>query len=204
LTSGAPQSNGSSNGRANGAITPMDVGRGLVPGLPTPHPFGPSLPAVFQEDDFAQRFVSAFDDVLAPIFCAMDNGDAYLDPHLAPEDFLEWMSTWVGIELDETWPIERRRALVAKAVELYRWRGTVKGLVETVAIYANAEPEIIESGGITASTSPGTKFPGTAKAEVTVRVQVKDPSTIDVARLERLVEASKPAHILAKVEVKAG
>lgn len=198
-----PQSNGRRNGRANGSLSTQQPARGLVPGLVSPHPFGPSLPAVFQEDDFAQRFVSAFDEVLAPIFSVMDNQDAYLDPYLTPEDFLEWMSTWVGIELDETWPIERRRELVAKGVELYRWRGTVKGLADAVAIYAVEAPEIVESGGMVWSTSPGTKFPGKAKAEVTVRLRVKDPAAIDRTRLERLVAASVPAHIEAKVEVLA-
>jgi phage tail-like protein len=201
--SSPPTSNGSSNGRAGAAHLPGEPFRGLIPGLLTPHPLGPAMPAVFQEDDFAQRFVSAFDDVLAPIFCAMDNTDAYLDPRLTPEDFLEWMSAWVGIELDETWPLERRRELVAKGVELYRWRGTVRGLAETVAIFAVDAPEIIESGGMVASTSPGTDFPGEAKAEVTVRLRVKDPAAIDRARLDRLVAASTPAHIVAKVEVLA-
>ncbi len=102
--SSAPQANGRSNGRAtNGALGTHEPSRGLIPGLVSPHPLGPALPALFQEDDFAQRFVSAFDDVLAPIFSAMDNGDAYLDPYLTPEDFLEWMSSWVGIELNENW-----------------------------------------------------------------------------------------------------
>jgi phage tail-like protein len=200
MSSGAPHTNGSRNGKA-AMLSRQEPSRGLIEGLPTPHPFGPAMPSVFQEDDFAQRFVSAFDDVLAPIFCALDNWDAYLDPRLAPEDFLEWLSTWVGVELDETWPIERRRMLVSKAVELYRWRGTVKGLRDTVAIYTNSEPELVESGGIVASTSPGTKFPGKAGAEVTVKVKVKDPSTIDTARLERLVQAAKPAHVTATVEV---
>jgi len=194
-----PQTNGRRNGRAE--LVAEKPARGLIPGLPTPHPMGPAMPAVFQEDDFAQRFVSAFDDVLAPIFSALDNQDAYLDPYVTPEDFLEWMSTWVGIELDETWPIERRRELVAKGVELYRWRGTVKGLADAVAIYAVDAPEIVESGGMVSSTSPATKFPGKAEPEVTVRLRVKDPEAIDLKRLERLVAGSTPAHIVAKVEV---
>jgi len=203
LTSGGPHTNGSRNGKA-ALLARQDPTRGLIEGLPTPHPFGPAMPSVYQEDDFAQRFVSAFDDVLAPIFCALDNWDAYLDPTVAPEDFLEWLSSWVGVELDETWPIERRRMLVMKAVELYRWRGTVKGLRDTVAIYTNSEPEIVESGGMVSSTSPGTKFPGTAAAEVTVKVKVKDPASVDTARLERLVQAAKPAHVAATVQVTSG
>ena len=194
-----PEANGRQNGHA--LYYGQESKRGVVPGLATPHPLGPAMPAVFQEDEFAQRFVSGFDEVLAPIFSAMDNQDAYLDPYLAPEDFLEWLSTWVGIELDETWPIDRRRELVAKGVELYRWRGTVKGLADAVAIYAVDAPEIIESGGMVWSTSPATKFPGKTEPEVVVRLRVKDPDAIDQRRLERLVAASTPAHIVAKVEV---
>ena len=200
----APQSNGKQNGKANGKLVGFQAPkRGVIPGLPTPHPMGPAMPAVFQEDDFAQRFVSAFDEVLAPIFSALDNQDAYFDPYLTPEDFLEWMSGWVGIDLDETWPVERRRELVAKAVELYRWRGTLRGLKETVATYAVDEPEILDNGGTIASTSPGTKFPGKSVPEVTIRLKVKDPGAIDMTRLERLVAAATPAHIEAKVEVAA-
>jgi phage tail-like protein len=91
--------------------------RGLVRGLISPHPLGSSLPALFQEDDFTQRFVSAFDAVLAPIFAALDNFPAYLDPWLAPEDFLEWLGSWFGIVLDESWSLARRRALITRAFE---------------------------------------------------------------------------------------
>ncbi len=60
--------------------------RGLVLKLETPHPLGSSLPGIYQQDTFAQRLTSAFDDALAPIFSTLDNFDAYLDPLLAPED----------------------------------------------------------------------------------------------------------------------
>ncbi|HYM50051.1 MAG TPA: phage tail protein, partial [Candidatus Limnocylindrales bacterium] len=102
--------------------------RGLVPLLKTPHPLGAMLPGLFQDDGFAQRMMAAFDEVLAPIFSTLDNLEAYFDPWLAPEDFLDWLSAWVGLPLDETWPVERRRAFVARAYDLFRLRGTVRGL----------------------------------------------------------------------------
>ena len=101
--------------------------RGMIAGLPSPHPLGASLPALYQEDAFAQRLTGALDEVLAPIFSSLDTLHAYLDPALAPDDFLEWLAGWVGVTLDETWPIERRRQLVADATQLYRSRGTVAG-----------------------------------------------------------------------------
>ena len=98
--------------------------RGLVPSLATPHPLGATLPGLYLDDDFAQRFLSGLDDVVAPIFSTVDNFDSYLDPALAPDDFLEWLAGWVGIALDDSWDEGRRRAIVARATELYRMRGT--------------------------------------------------------------------------------
>ncbi|MGH9198184.1 MAG: phage tail protein, partial [Acidimicrobiia bacterium] len=75
--------------------------RESAPDLETPYPLGQTLPAIFQEDDFALRFVSAFDRVLAPVISTLDNVSAYLDPKIAPPDFVEWLAGWVGLALDE-------------------------------------------------------------------------------------------------------
>ena len=54
---------------APGAWSPRADVRGLVDGLASPHPIGALLPALYQEDEFAQRFTSGLDDVLAPAIC---------------------------------------------------------------------------------------------------------------------------------------
>ena len=51
-------------------------GRGAVPGLETRHPISSLLPGLYQEDDFTRRLTSGFDEVLAPLFCILDNLDA--------------------------------------------------------------------------------------------------------------------------------
>ena len=79
--------------------------RAHVPGLASPHPLGDRLPAMYLEDSFIQRMTAAFDDVLAPIFSSLDNLEAYVDPELAPEDFVLWLGDWVGLALDESWPV---------------------------------------------------------------------------------------------------
>ena len=108
--------------------------RGTIPGLPSPHPFGEALPALYQEDEFTRDLVAAFDEVLAPVLCTLDNFEHYLDPSLAPLDFVDWLAGWLGVVPDERWPEGRRRELVARAVALYRRRGTVRGLAEQVAL----------------------------------------------------------------------
>jgi phage tail-like protein len=175
--------------------------RGLVLELESPHPMGAVLPALYQEDPFAQRLTSALDDVLAPVFAALDNLPAYLDPELAPADFLCWLANWVGVGLDENWPEERQRELVARAADLYRRRGTVFALAEQIALYTGATPEIEDSGGVASSATPGGTMPGTGDPRLVVRVRVPDPESVDVRRLEALVAEAKPAHVPHQVEV---
>ncbi|HXN01554.1 MAG TPA: phage tail protein [Candidatus Dormibacteraeota bacterium] len=181
--------------------TTADPKRGLVGTLISPHPLGQSLPGLYQEDDFTQRFVSAFDAALAPIFAALDNFPAYLDPWLAPEDFLEWLASWFGIVLDETWSPSRRRALVSRAFEFYRMRGTASGLKEQVEVLTGGAVDLHETGGVAISTTAGGALPGSPNFAILVRVTVDDPSTINQARLDALVMAAKPAHVTHKVEI---
>src|SRR4029453_7641000 len=94
----------SSNRTLDAAISPTvgrrsggDAMRATAAGLATPPPIGEHLPALFQEDEFAQRFVGALDEVLAPVFAVLDCLDAYLDPWLAPPDFVDWLADWVAL-----------------------------------------------------------------------------------------------------------
>lgn len=96
------------------------MNRAAVPGLPSRYPIGGQLPALYAEDDFAQRFTAGLDTVLAPVFATLDNLPAYFDPRLAPADFLSWLAAWVGGVDDPRWPVELRREAVARAVELHR------------------------------------------------------------------------------------
>jgi phage tail-like protein len=178
--------------------------RGHVPGLASPHPLGERLPGIYRDDPFTQRFLGAFDEVLAGVIAVLDCFPAYLDPALAPEDFLAWLGGWVGVPVDETWPIERRRAFVASAVDLFRMRGTAAGLAAHVAVFTGGEVEIIEPGATAWSRAPGAQVPAGESADLLVRVRVRDPAAIPAARLDALVAASKPAHVPHRVEVVAG
>lgn len=180
------------------------MARGLVPGLATPHPLGPTLPGIFQDDAFAQRFISAFDEVMAPVFAALDDLSAYLDPALAPEDFLDWLGGWVGVGLDHTWPLERRRAFAASAVELFRMRGTASGLAAHAAIFTGGDVEIVESGAAGFSAVPNASIPGDPEPSLLVRVTVADPATVSLPHLDALVASAKPAHVPHRIEVVKG
>jgi len=178
--------------------------RGTVEGLGTPRPLIEQLPAMFQEDAFCQRLMSAFDDVLAPIFSTLDCWDSYLDAQLAPDDFVDWLASWVGVEVDETWPLERRRQLVEGAVALYRIRGTAAGLAAHVRLYAGTGPEIEESGACAWSETANTPLPGSAQPHLAVRLLVPDPGEITRTTVERIISTSRPAHLPFTLEIATG
>ena len=175
--------------------------RGTPPGLTSPFPIGEALPGLYRDDAFTQRLTAAFDEVLAGAVQVLDCFPAYLDPALAPEDFLEWIGSWVGATPDETWPVERRRAFVASAAELFRTRGTAAGLAAHVAIFTGGEVEVAEPGAVGWSRDPGAAVPAGGSPDLFIRVRVKDPKAVPLARLEALVAASKPAHVPHRVEI---
>ena len=178
--------------------------RGTQPGLASPFPIGENLPGLYRDDAFTQRFTAAFDEVLAGAVQVLDCFPAYLDPALAPEDFLEWIGSWVGATPDETWPVERRRAFVASATELFRVRGTAAGLAAHVAIFTGGEVEIAEPGAAGWSREAGAAVPAGTSPDLFIRVHVKDPKTVSASRLEALIAASKPAHVQHRVEIVKG
>lgn len=177
--------------------------RGMVEGMQTPHPIGPLLPALYHEDDFTQALTDGLDQVLAPVFSALDTLEAYVDPGTAPTDFLDWLAAWVGIELDASWPEAGRRNLVADAIDLYAWQGTVRGLSRLIETYTGLVPEVEDSGGTGWSPSPKGELPGDDTFSLTVRLRVPADVTLDSARLERLLTAAKPAHMVLQLEVLA-
>lgn len=170
--------------------------RGVIPDLETPAPVRQRLPGVLQDDEFLQRFVTAFDDAYAPIFATLDSLSCYFDPHLAPTDFLEFLATWVGVELDDSWDLDQRRTVIAGAALLHRRRGTLRGIQETLSVGLGATVDIQDTGGCTWSRTPGGGVPGKSPPQVAVRIRAADPGTVDPRRVEALLEATKPAHVL--------
>jgi phage tail-like protein len=179
-------------------------GRGLVLGLETRHPIGQYLPGLYQDDNFALRLTEALDLALAPVFSTLDNFESYLDPWLAPEDFVDWLGSWMGLLLDERLPLDRKRAFVAQAWELFRIRGTRRGLQRVVEVITGGNVEVSDTGGAASATAPGAAFPGSPNFAVLVRIRVDDPAGVSRGYVESLVSNAKPAHVTHRVEITSG
>ena len=175
--------------------------RAAVPGLPTPYPLIRYLPSVYADDQFAVRLTAALDQVLAPVVNTIDCVHGYLDPMLAPEDFVRWLAGWFGVVLDESWSIRAQRTLVADAVELYRMRGTMTGLRRHLEAVVDGEIRIDESGGVSCSVRPRPDPPVDIRHWVHVRIWPTDPASVSEAAIEAVIRAAKPVHVMHELEV---
>ncbi|MFF0086980.1 phage tail protein [Streptomyces canus] len=167
----------------------------------SPCPLRDQLPGVYAEDGFAGVFADGLDTMPGPVLNVLDCLDAYFRPGLAPADFLDWIGSWVGAELDGLASESVRREAVGTAMAMHRRRGTAYGLAAAIRLAFGITPEIKESGGATWSARPRGPFPGDPRPGLRVVVRVPDPSVFDTRRLETLVAAARPAHLPFTVEV---
>jgi phage tail-like protein len=169
--------------------------------VPISRPIIEMLPGVYQEDEFTRRLTAGLDEVVAPAFRVLDSLDAYVDPLLCPEDFLPWLASWVGISIDENWPLDKQREFISAAVSLFHWRGTARGLRQEVELLTGGHVEIAETGAVTASITPTGAIPGEDYPRCTIRVTLPPHSPISDTSINLVIEAAKPAHVVHKIEI---
>jgi phage tail-like protein len=108
------------------------------------------LPAVYREDpraeDFTERFLSLFDASIEDLDALIARFPALLDGGGVDERVLPWLGGFLDVAFEPSWPVARRRAILAAVPRLYRLRGTVEGLALAVELVFGARPAIQELG----------------------------------------------------------
>jgi phage tail-like protein len=106
------------------------------------------LPAMFRRDPeanaFLEHFLALFEHMFTRVEDRYEQFSRDINPDAAPLDVITWLAALVDLSFDPSWPLEKRRALVASAAELYKLRGTPEGVRRYVEIYTGVRPEIIE------------------------------------------------------------
>jgi phage tail-like protein len=180
--------------------------RGTALGLPVAQPLVTQLPGIYQDGGFIREFTAGLDEVLAPAVATLDCLHAYIDPSVAPADFVTWLGSWVGVALQEDWPLERRRRFVAAAADLCARRGTAHALADEVAIYSGGVAVVADPGGVHTSRTPTTpkQRAERRRPERTVQVTVDVPAGAGVnwAALQELIRDAVPAHLPVEIELR--
>lgn len=155
----------------------------------------------FEETPFFERFLLGFDDTIQPLMQTLDQLDKLFGAYSTPPDFVLWLAAWVAAPVDENWPEMRRRKLIREAVQVYRWRGTMRGLKHYLKIYAGVEPDIndqpVEGMRLGKHAKLGTR--ATVLGDVpphtfVVTLAVPDPSLVNESIVRDIIKFEKPAH----------
>ena len=181
------------------------------------------LPAVYQEDersrDFLARFLSLFETFFAGTEARIAHIARYYDADspLAAGDFLRWLASWLAVSADEGWGEEQLRALVKRAPEIYRQRGTREGLEAMIEIFTGERPLIVEHFQTLCDRPPEQQRGGGQRRtadggveEIYRRLYGTDPYCFCVLlkpfqvsgeegrkAVRRILDAEKPAHTCA-------
>lgn len=167
------------------------------------------LPALYQNADFMQRFLTLFEQTFDPAVQTLDTLWAYLDPLTAPEAFLPFLSRWVAWTLDSRWDSRQQRRLIRNAIALYRWHGTRYGLRFYLALYTGlpldeqlpeAEKhisieEVFDQGFVMGKTQIGqdSMIGGGQPYHFIVRLRPEATDQIDESLIRSIIEQYKPA-----------
>jgi phage tail-like protein len=108
------------------------------------------LPAIYRRSDAVGRnlvreLCFVFEHMFDSVEVNLIDGWRFYDPHVAPVDFLDWLAGWSAFTLDLDWPEPEKRALIKRAVDLYRIRGTKRGLSLFLKLFTGHEPDIEEN-----------------------------------------------------------
>jgi phage tail-like protein len=169
------------------------------------------LPAIYRRSDAVGRNVVRdicflFEHMFGSIERLLDRGHEYYDPHLAPNEFLSWLAAWTAFVVDIDWPEPKKRALIKRAVDLYRIRGTRRALALFLKLFTGHEPTIEENTwpfkgfrvesdaaiGVDSVILPPVNLANCFV--VTMPIKFADVTPEMVIRIHQIIQMEKPAH----------
>jgi phage tail-like protein len=169
------------------------------------------LPSIYQRSDvtgrnFLRDLLWIVQHLFGEIEERLDVIHTFFDPFECPDHFLPWLAGWTAMVVEEDWPKAKKRRLIKKAIELYKIRGTVKGLKLFIALFTEHEPNITENAwpfrgfqigvtsgiGIDSVILPPVNLAHTFLVEMPVTY--KDVTIESVIRLHEIIQMEKPAN----------
>jgi phage tail-like protein len=138
--------------------------------------------------------------LLDPVVGTLDNLPSHFSSDLSPPETLRLLAAWLGVELDESWALERQRELVKRASDLARRRGTAAGLEEALKIaFPDLPLRVEDDGGVVYGTDPADLPPAPPpRFIVYCDIPLEAP-----AGLARMIEVMKPVHVQYRLRIRS-
>ncbi len=170
------------------------------------------LPILYREVDYIGRFMKIFEQAFQPVIDSFNVMWANLDPLTSPQALLPFLAHWVAWPHDSIWNLKQQRRLIRRAVELYRWRGTRKGLRLYLHLYTGLPLDeehisITEPFGqsfILGEAKLGTAVLAGGKSfHFVVRLRSDRPNRIHEELVRQIIEQEKPAYCTYELLIEA-
>jgi phage tail-like protein len=172
-----------------------------------------NLPAIYRRSDAVGRNVVRdlcflFEHMFGSVERTLDQAHRYYDPHECPPEFLHWLAGWTAFVVDLDWPESKKRALVKRAVDLYRIRGTKRALALFLKLFTGYEPDIEENTwpfkgfrvdteariGLDSVILPPVNLAHCFVVTMPIKFEdVKDTPEM-IVRIHQIIQMEKPAH----------
>jgi len=169
------------------------------------------LPGIYQDADeenadFLQRFLLISAHLTSGIEERLEYLHEFFDARLTQAGFLPLLAGWLAMPLLEGWDEEKRREIIQRVPELYRLRGTARGLKLALRLFADVKAEIHEGEwpypgmviGRSSTVGKDTVLSPPVFISQCFTVQLPDKKA-EISRerlrtVQALVETEKPAH----------
>jgi len=169
------------------------------------------LPAIYRRSDalgsnLVRDICFLFEHMFGSVTDVLDKRHTFYDPYECPPDFLPWLASWTALVIDMDWPEDKQRAIVKRAVDLFRIRGTKRGLALFLKLFTGLEPIIDENEwpfrgfrvgvqarlGIDSVVLPPVDLARTFIVTMPVKFTEVTPEL--VVRIHQIIQMEKPAH----------
>ncbi|MFD8778379.1 phage tail protein [Streptomyces sp. NPDC059916] len=157
------------------------------------------LPAVYREDrtsaSFLERFLANPEGILTAIEDQVALAHGLFDGRSTPSEALQWLASWFELTTDPAWDERRTRVVLRHAMQLFQWRGTVRGLRAALALALDpaSGPEVF-------SPSPGAYQRGIRIVEA-CRTRRVPPAEPDVSTRPPLLKTAARFRVLLPLGV---
>jgi phage tail-like protein len=171
------------------------------------------LPAIYRRSDAVGRNVVRdicflFEHMFGSVERKLEEGHRFYDPHECPTDFLHWLAGWTAFVVDLDWPESKKRALVKRAVDLYRIRGTRRALALFLKLFTGHEPDIEENTwpfkgfrveteariGLDSVILPPVNLAHSFVVTMPIKFEAVKDNPEMIVRIHQIIQMEKPSH----------